>query len=887
MTIRNLDALFAPKAVALVGASNQPGSVGAVLAANLLNGGFAGPVMPVNPHATAIRSTVNYRSVAELPVTPDLAIIATPPPTVPGLIAELGARGCRAAVVITAGMGVEGADGRTLRQQMLEAARPNLMRIVGPNCLGFISPGQKLNASFAHLTPAAGDLAMITQSGAVATATLDWAVGQGIGFSHMISIGDMSDVDFGDLLDYLALDTATRAILLYVEAVTEARKFLTAGRIAARAKPVIVIKSGRSEAGARAAVSHTGALAGSDAVYDAAFRRAGMLRVDALRDLFTAAGTLAVCGPVAGDRLMILTNGGGLGVIATDALERQGGRLASLSTEGIAALDAAMPKTWSGANPVDIIGDADSDRYGAALDVLLREPDGDAILVLNSPTAVVDGMATAAAVTARLEPPPRVPLLACWVGDATARGPRQTFAGKLPSFETPEDATAAFMQMVRYRRNQDLLQETPVAFPLTPETARRAARAVFDGVRAAGRTVLTAPEAKEVLRAYGIPVAEGGTAATPAEAAALAAKIGGHVALKILSPDITHKSDVGGVRLDLAPGAVAAAAEEMLARVAAVRPEAKIDGFTIEAMVPRPQAQELLAGIAQDATFGPILLFGAGGVATETIADRSIGLPPLNSVLAGDMIRATRIARLLAGYRDRPPADHAAITQVLVRLSEMVIDFPELHELDINPLLADADGVIAVDARIVLAEPGAPPTHLAVRPYPAELEETVPLPGGGDLAIRPIRPEDEPALVAMVEASTPEDRRLRFMAPMRSLPHAMAARLSQIDYDREMALVGFGHDGAVLGVARLIADPDGARAEFGVMTRSDLAGQGIGSALLTALITHARQRGIGTLTGEVLPGNARMLMLARELGFTITPGAAGDPVAVSLVLAAG
>jgi acetyltransferase len=855
MTTRNLDALFQPNAIALIGASNDEGSVGQVLARNLLEGGFAGPVLPVNPHETAIRSALAYRSVADLPVTPDLAVIATPPASVPGLIAELAGRGCRAAVVITAGIDAP------LRQAMLEAARPSLLRIVGPNCLGFISPKRGINASFAHLTPAAGGLALVAQSGAVAAAALDWAHAHGVGFSHIVTIGDAADIDFGDLLDYLALDTETHAILLYVESIRDARKFMSAGRIAARAKPVVVIKSGRSAAGAKAAFSHTGA----DAVYDSAFRRAGMLRVGELRELFDAVATLNAGLKVQGDRLAILTNGGGAGVMAADALEARGGRLAPLAPATLSALDKAVPSTWSKGDPVDIIGDATPVRYAATLQALLGDPNADAILVMNCPTAVADSTAAADAVIATLaRHRSGPPVLTCWLGEtAVAEGRRRLSAAHIPTHETPDEAVSAFMHLVDHARNQGLLLQTPAAPPATgaPDVARR----IIEEARATGRSALSDSEARAVLRAYDVPTVESEIAATPDAAAAIAARLAVPVALKIASPDISHKSDAGGVALNLPAEAVLRAAEAMLARVHAFAPQARIEGFVVEPMVVRPHAQELLAGVVRDPTFGPVVLFGHGGVATEVIADRTIGLPPLNDVLAKDMIGRTRISTLLAGYRDRPPADLGAVAEVLIRLAQLATDNPDILELDINPLLADASGVLALDARIRIGTPtqNAP---AAIRPYPQDLVRRTAL-GDEALVIRPIRPHDAASLVALVAASTAEDVRLRFGSGLRRLPELWAARLSQIDYDREMALVAERADGALTGVARLAADPEGATAEFALMVRSDVQGHGLGRLLLSALLDHAQARGLREVWGDVASDNGPMLDMAHAFRF--------------------
>jgi acetyltransferase len=883
MTTRNLDALFRPKAIALIGASNRPGSVGQVLARNLLESGFAGPVMPVNPHASAVRSALAYPSVADLPQAPDLAVIATPAESVPGLLAELGARGCRAAVVISAGF--EGPSAAALRQAVLDAARPHLLRVVGPNCLGVISPALGVNASFAHVTPAAGGLALVSQSGAIAAAALDWAHSRGLGFSQIVSLGDAIDVDVGDLLDWLAQDDATKAILIYVESLSDARKFMSAGRIAARAKPVVIMKAGRSAAGAKAAFSHTGALAGADAVYDAAFRRAGMLRVGELRELFEAAETLGAGLHVAGDRLAILTNGGGAGVLAADALEGRGGRLAELSPTTLAGLDAIAPANWSRRNPVDILGDAPTDLYGGSLDILLRAPEVDAVLVMNCPTAVTDSTAAARSTAdAVLRAPGRKPTLSAWLGEgAVAQGRRLLAAAGIPAAETPDEAVRSFLHLVDHRRNQDLLLQTPSAVAALPDPAE--ARRIVEQALADGRTALTDPEARDLLAAYGVPVVKSLEAADPKAAGHAADALGVPVALKILSPDLSHKSDVGGVALGLAgAAAVEAEAKAMLARIAAARPEAAIRGFIVEAMVLRPRSQELLVGIAQDAAFGPIVLFGHGGTAAEVLADRCIGLPPLDDVLARDMIGRTRVSKLLAGYRDRPPANLTAISDVLIALARLAADLPEVTELDINPLLADESGVLALDARVALRRPDAATPRLAILPYPAGLVREVSV---GDLALRlrPVQPQDAPRLSDMVRRSTPEDVHLRFCGGMRQLAPAMAARLSQIDYDRQMAFVAEDRAGDIVGVSRLISDPEGETAEFALMVRSDRQRQGLGGLLLQALLDHASQRGIGQLWGEVARDNHRMLDLGARLGFTPAPDADATRLSIVKILA--
>lgn len=858
MSTRNLDALFAPRTIALVGASNEPGSVGHVLARNLLGAGFAGQILPINPHESQILGHACYRSIEEAPEGPDLAVIATPASTIPALITSLGQRGCRAAVVISAGAG--------LRERVLKAAQPFLMRIVGPNCLGFLSPAAGINASFAHLHPKPGGIAFLTQSGAIATSMLDWANGRGLGFSHIVSLGDMSDIDFGDLLDHLALDRATTSILLYVENITHARKFMSAARIAARAKPVIVVKAGRSAAGARAAASHTGALAGTDAVYDAAFRRAGMLRVDTLRDLFDAAETLASGARVQGDRLTILTNGGGLGVLAADALEAGGGELAALGEAAREQLSAVLPRAWSHANPIDIIGDARPGRYRDALSILCAQPDQDAILVMNCPTGVADSAANAEPLLEAKAAKPATPLLACWMGGETAAPIREKLSqAGIANYETPDEAVRAFLHLAEYARNQQALLETPEPQNAPSGNARTRAGAVIESALAEGRSLLTEFEAKELLQAYDVPTVKTVRVAYAEEAASAARALGCPVALKVLSRDITHKSDIGGVALDLRnPEEVERAAREMERKVRAAAPSARLDGFTVQEMIRRPHAQELIIGMSIDDLFGPVLLFGHGGVAVEVLADRVMGLPPLNSALAHAMIARTRVAKLLAGYRDRAPADRAAIAGVLIAVSNMILDLPQISELDINPLLADGNGVVALDARVAVRQaPADAAARWAIKPYPSELRQEIVAEGGEHFMLRPVRPEDAPGLEALARLTKTPHLALRFHDAILPFDAAAAARLSQIDYDREMTLIAIAD--SVAGFGRLVFDPNFTRAEYALVVRGDLQGHGLGAAVLRALLDHARARGAQHVWGDVPNPNQEMLALARML----------------------
>jgi acetyltransferase len=876
MTIRNLEHLLAPTSVALIGASVKDASIGLITARNLLRGGFGGPLWFVNPKYRQIEGQPCYPSIAALPAVPELAVVATPPHTIPGIVDQLGKKGTRAAAVITAGVRDD------LRQQMLQAARPTGMRLQGPNCVGLMVPGLGLNASFSHAPPLPGDLAFLSQSGALITAIIDWARGRSIGFSHVVSLGDMADADFGDLLDYLAGDAKSRAILLYMEAVTQAPKFLSAARRAARVKPVIVVKAGRDATGAKAALSHTGALAGSDVAYDAAFRRTGLLRVHELSDLFSAAEILARHPQLTGDRLAILTNGGGAGVLAADRLAELGGRLASLSEPGTAALNAILPTTWSHGNPVDIIGDADPTRYASALEVLLDEVSSDAVLVMNCPTALSSSTAVAEAVVSALDRKTITqsgkPVLTSWLGDEASKDARKLFAARgIASFATPAEAIDGFMQLVGYARAQEQLLRTPPSLPGELGLKTEEARAAIAEVVATGRSALSEVEAKALLATYGVPVVPTDVARNPAEVGTLARRWiteQGACVVKILSDDISHKSDVGGVRLGLERADEAQhAAEDMLKRVTRLKPETRISGFTVQPMIRRPHALELIVGMSVDATFGPLLMFGAGGTAVEVIRDIAHALPPLDLNLANDLMRQTRVWRLLQGYRDRPAADVNGIAEVLVRLSYMVARHPEIREIDINPLLADDKGVIALDARVTVLDPARHPrTPMAIRPYPSEWETETHVDAVGTVRIRPIRPEDEALYAAFFARLTPEDQRLRFFTARPDLSHRFLARLTQIDYAREMAFAAIdSKTGELLGVVRFVADPDYIRGEYAILVRSDLKGRGLGWRLMQHLIAYAGSEKLEQLHGFVLADNTTMLQMCRELGFSIGP----------------
>ena len=876
MTIRNLEFAVRPRSLAVFGASARKGSVGRIVMDNIVAGGFEGDIWPVNPKYGEVAGLRCYHAATELPAAPDLGVIVTPPATVPGIVADLGARGCRAAVVITAGLTRENG----LRQAMLDAAKPYLFRIIGPNTVGLMVPPARLNAGFAHMVAAPGNIALLSQSGAIATSLIDWAADNGVGFSHIVSLGDMADVDVGDWLDLLAGDAKARAIVMYLETVTNPRKFMSAARAAARIKPVIAVKAGRHKAAAKAAATHTGALSGADRVIDAALSRAGILRVEGLAELFDAAEITARFPPLENARIGIVTNGGGAGVLAVDQLVEGPGTLAELTPTTIERLDAALPPTWSHANPVDIIGDAPPDRYRAAVEAVAVDPGVDAVMALNCPTGLASP-ADAASAVAGLADRGRIggkPVLTSWLGEHTAREARGILqdAG-IPSFTTPSDAARAISYLADWSRAQKALTRVPSSRSEDVAGDRDAVLAIFRRTAVEGRRMLTEPEAKSAVAAYGIPVPETIVARSPTEARRAAAKLlrtSEKVVVKLLSKAISHKSDVGGVVLDIGTadraGEAAHAIEDRVRRRA---PEADIEGFAVQPMVVRRRAQELILGMSRDPIFGPVILFGAGGVAVEVMDDTAVALPPLDDVLAGDLIERTRIGRLLAGFRDREPADRRAIASALNGLSQMIVDFPCIVSVDINPLLADAEGVIALDARIEIdpdvVEEQRPNPALAIRPYPAEWEKEF-SGGGANYRIRPIKPADIALYPDFLAKVSPGDVRLRFLAPRKGFSDEMLKRLTQLDYDRDIAFVALAEDsGKLAGVGRLSCDPDRTRGEYALLVRTDLQGHGIGWQLLQQILAYARAEKINRIEGIVLEENMAMLKMCREFDFTV------------------
>jgi acetyltransferase len=891
MGVYHLDSLFKPRSVALVGASTRERSLGRAILKNLLGAGFPGSLHVVNPNYAAIDGLTTVPSLASLPKPPDVIVVTAPPQSVPRIVSEAAKTGAAIAVIITAGLG-HGPG--SLAEDCLKQARPHGLRIIGPNGLGVLVPPAKLNASFAARSAKAGDLALISQSGAIAAGLVEWSTSRAIGFSGVVSLGDAIDVDFGDLLDHFALDGKTRAILLYIEAITAPAKFISAARAAARVKPVIVIKAGRQAQGAKAAATHTGALAGSDAVYDAAFRRSGLLRVMDLDELFQAAEALGRLKSFPGRRLAILTNGGGVGVLAIDRLIELGGLASELSAETFASLDAALPPGWSKANPVDIIGDADGERYARALEILLADKNSDAVLVLNVPTALASAPDAAKAVIEvlmreRARTAPAKPVFAGWIAEDPAAG-RAFESAAIPHYATEADAVQGFMHLVRYREAREALMETPASLPQDFGGDVEVARRVIANAVAGQRKWLDPLEISELLHAYCIPAAEVLLVRDPDEAFTTAQTLlKSHPALvaKILSPDIVHKSDVGGVRLSLTTAeAVRTAVMEILASAREAKPAARITGVTLHPMIVRPQARELIAGIADDPTFGPVILFGRGGTAVEVINDKALALPPLDLKIAHDLVARTRVFRVLRAYRDVPAADLDAIALVLVKVAQMAADLPEIRELDLNPLLADADGVVALDARVAVApftpsDERAHGTRLAIRPYPSEWARNTTLPDGRPVFIRPIRPEDEGLVRVFFAKVTEEDLRLRFFAPVKDLTHAFIARLTQLDYSRAIAFIAIAKEsGEMLGAVRLHADANHEDAEFAILVRSDLKGHGLGWLLMQLMLEYARAESLHVVTGQVLRENRTMLAMCRELGFSIDSTESTDGILV-------
>ena len=875
-----LDRIFKPQRIALIGASQNPKSVSGTVLKNLVGSGFRGVVYPVNPAYESVLGVQCWPDLGQLPRTPDLAVICSPAGEVPEVVRACGEVGIRGVVIISAGFRETGPAGVELEQRVrAEVRRFDGMRVLGPNCLGFIVPEASLNVTFAHGMPKAGSVAFISQSGALCTSVLDWALEQGIGFSYFVSVGNMLDADFGDLIDYVGEDERTRSILLYIESLTDARKFLSAARAFALGKPIVAYKAGRFPESAKAAASHTGALASEDEVFDAAFARAGVVRVYEIADIFNVAGLVGRYRSPAGPRLGIVTNAGGPGVMATDALIARRGVLAELAPATIEALDENLPPAWSHGNPVDVLGDANSKRYARAAEIVAADRGVDAVLAILTPQAMTNPTATAMELGA-LAGKVKKPVLASWMGGASMREGVQILArAGIATYDTPDEAVQAFMTLVSYARNRETLYETPRDIPVEFPLDRQALKSRFAALVPAEGDTLSETASKTVLEAYGIPVARPVPAAGADEAVRVAAGLGYPVVLKLDSPDITHKSDVGGVALDLeSADEVRAAYERIVAGARRARPEARVAGVTVQRMVLARDGLELIVGARQDPVFGTVMLAGMGGVTAEVLRDRSLGLPPLNERLARRMLESLRAWPLLQGYRGRPGVNLDRLIEALMRVSYLVADYPEIKELDVNPLLATPDEVIALDARIIvdrerLAHPGKPYAHLALRPYPEELERHVALPDGERLLLRPIRPEDEPHWMAMLAACSRETLYMRFRYMFQWATHEAAMRYCFTDYDREIAIVAEreGGEPRLVGVGRLVAEPEHEAAEYAVLVSDAWQNRGLGGVLTDTCEEIARGWGLKRMEAQTTADNARMLALFKKRGYTVEP----------------
>jgi acetyltransferase len=887
LSLQNLDMIFKPASVALIGASGKKGTIGWAILKNLIDAGYEGIIVPVNPNYAEVQGIKAYPSISEAGRSVDLAVIATPIATVPFIIKECVRTRVGGAIIISAGGKEAGEQGVEIENRIREEMRGANLRILGPNCLGVICPEQHLNTTFAAHMPKAGKLAFISQSGAICAAMLDLSLKEDIGFSHFVSIGSMLDVDFGDLIDYLGSDDSVKSILLYIESLSSLRKFMSAARAVSRVKPILVLKAGKSEAGARAAASHTGAMAGEDSVYDAAFRRAGIVRVATLEDFFDCAELLDKQPRPLGRRMVVITNSGGPGVMAADTIAAYGLELTSLETESLDRLNQILPSYWSRGNPIDILGDATPERYVKVIDCCFRAREVDGMLVILNPQAMTDPSDIAADVAKHLKGKPYL-VVTSVMGGVDAEKAREVLnrAG-IPTYDTPERAIRAFYYLYEHARNLKMLQEIPPRLQSGIEPDHAAARLLIDeGLRRGG--FLTEVDSKELLATFGMAVNVTENARSVEDAALLAEKMGYPLVMKIHSRDISHKTEAGGVRTDLwSQSEVKEAYGAIMEGAKAYNPEAELLGVTLQPMITDPD-YEILMGSTGDQNFGPIILFGMGGIFAEALGDKAIGLPPLNRSLARMLMEETRLFRLLKGYRNRPAADLALLEEMMVRLSHLVVDFPEVAELDLNPVLVKDGKPWIVDARVLLRRSEVPaPLHLVISPYPERYETWEVTPAGFRMFVRPIKPEDAPLIVELFNAMSSRSIYFRFFSPLKSLSEGMLAKFTQIDYDREIALVAMEKKDdleRIIGVVRAISDPDRKRAEFAVAVGDSWQGKGVGTRLTQLCITVAKQYGIKILGGVVLAENREMLGLARKLGFHISRAEAADQLTLTMDL---
>lgn len=871
-----LDKIFQPKSIAAIGASSREGSVGHSLMKNLLKGNFGGDIFPVNPKHKEIQKIPCYESVKKIGMPVDLAVIATPAQAVPKVLEECGEVGIRGVVILSAGFKEAGEKGKELYQEILATAKKQHIRIIGPNCVGFVNPTLGINASFLSKMALPGKIAFISQSGALNASILDWAVEQNVGFSHFVSVGSMIDVDFADLIDYFGMDSHTSSILIYMESLTDARKFMSAARTFARNKPIIVLKAGKSGEGAKAALSHTGSLAGNDAVFDAAFRRAGIISVETIAQLFHCTQALAMQPRPKGNRLAIVTNAGGPGVLATDYLMANGGKTATLTNDTIQKLDKLLPAHWSHNNPVDVLGDANAETFKESVNICLQDEEVDAVLAIFTTQGVTDPTHAAKAL-AKLSSQNSKTIFACWMGEKDVQIGRDMLeiAG-IPNYRYPESAVDVFLKMYHSSHNLELLQETPPSIPARFQPEKDKASNLINAIRNEGRYQLMESEAKQLLEMYHIPIAPHKVVGSSSEAAAAAEEIGFPVVMKIVSPDIGHKTEAGGVKLNIKSGAEAEAAFSTIMKNAiAYQPTARLGGVLIEKMINK--RYELLIGAKKDPIFGPAVVFGMGGLTVELLKDTNMGLPPLNMALAKRVIENTKAYQLINGYRGMPKVDMEALQFLLVKFSYLLMDFPEIKEIDINPFAIDETGGFALDAHIVLDETinrqeQKQYEHLVISPYPDKYQKKIQMKDGIEVLLRPIRPEDEQLEAEMFEHLSKQSIYYRFMGARPKVSHDFLIRFTQIDYDREMAIIAevdTPKGKKMAGVARIVCDAWKETAEFAIVIADPWQGKGLGNQLTDFIIEIARDMGVQKIEALVFGANQVMLGMFEKRGFRI------------------
>jgi len=875
-----LDKIFDPKSVAIIGASDEEGTVGYALMKNFTELGYKGKVYPVNIRKPEILGLKAYQSVEQIPEPVDLAVIATPAKTVPNVVEQCGKAGIKGIIIISAGFKEIGAEGKALEGKVNEIKDKYGLRIIGPNCLGIIRPSINLNATFINKVPKPGNIAFISQSGALGSAILDWAIDQNIGFSNFVSIGSMIDVDFGDLIDYFGTDQKTRSILMYIEGLSEARKFMSAARHFARTKPIIVVKAGKFSESAKAAASHTGSLTGEDNVYDAAFKRAGIVRVEEIADLFNCAEVLGMQPLPKGPNLAIITNAGGPGVMATDALIAKGGKLAKLSQKTMEKLNEVLPHYWSRGNPIDILGDAKADRYKAVIEACMNDENVDGILIIYTAQAVAEPVEIAKTIVDlhKNQSYHNKTVLTSFMGYGVVEEANRIFnENNIPTYSTPEQAIKTYLYMYQYERNLELIYETPEELPVNETPPKRPIMVILRNAAVEDRELLTEAEAKKLLEYYEFPVVKTCVSKTPEEAVSLANQIGYPVVMKILSPQITHKTDAGGVILDLNSDAdVKKAYETIIQNAKKYDPNAEIEGVTVQKMI-KKKGYEVILGAKTDPLFGPVILFGMGGIGVELFKDFSLGLPPLNQTLVRRIMEETKVYQLLKGYRNVPPADIKLLEEIMVQFSQMLIDYPQIKEIDINPLFVGESEAFAFDARIVVDKKSVfeklePHQHLVISPYPKKYETLWKLRDGRTVLLRPIKPEDEPLWLEMFQNFSEESIRYRFFQIIKDTPHEVRVRYCNIDYDREIAIVPeLTENGRkkILGVVRVSLEPDLKTGEIAFIIADPWQGLGLGTKMVDYVLEICKDMGVETVYGIMLPDNQRAISLMQKMGFTI------------------